>query len=114
MNSSSGHCFTKLVDLSFDQSDVELTYQYCPSNFSWFTLAALCIYIVSFSLGMGPVPWTVNAEIFPNWARSIGNSLATTTNWTCNLVVSMTFLYLARYLTRHGTFWLYTGTSLLG
>ena len=108
------HCSTRLLDLAFDQSDVDSTYQYCPSSFSWFTLVALCIYIVSFSPGMGPVPWTVNAEIFPNWARSIGNSLATTTNWTSNLIVSMTFLHLARYLTRHGTFWLYTGMAILG
>ena len=105
------HCSTKLLDLELP---FESTYQYCPNNFSWFTLVALCIYIISFSPGMGPVPWTVNAEIFPNWARSIGNSLATTTNWTSNLVVSMTFLHLARYLTRHGTFWLYTGIALLG
>ena len=50
VNSSSGHCFTKLFDLPFDQSGVELTYQYCPSKFSWFTLAALCIYISFLSL----------------------------------------------------------------
>ena len=97
-----------------DFSQVEKTYDYCPSDFSWFTLVALCLYIVSFSPGMGPVPWTVNAEIFPNWARSVGNSLSTTTNWTCNLIVSMTFLHLARYLTRHGTFWLYSGIALSG
>lgn len=49
-------------------------------NFSWITLATLCIYIVYFSPEMEPVPWTVNAEIFPNWAHStISNSLATTT-----------------------------------
>ena len=114
VNSSSSHCSNELFDLPLDQSGGELTYQNCPTHFSWLTLAALCVYIVSFSPGMGPVPWTVNAEIFPNWARSIGNSLATTTNWTCNLTVSMTFLYLARYLSRHGTFWLYTGISLLG
>lgn len=107
---NSSHCSSEI----FEQSDFDQTYNYCPSDFSWFTLVALCLYIVSFSPGMGPVPWTVNAEIFPNWARSIGNSLSTTTNWTCNLIVSMTFLHLARYLTRHGTFWLYTGIALSG
>ena len=105
-------CSNSLLESPFDQD--QSTYSYCPSDFSWFTLVALCMYIISFSPGMGPIPWTVNAEIFPNWARSIGNSLATTTNWTSNLIVSMTFLHLARYLTRHGAFWLYSGISLSG
>lgn len=110
-NTSGGHgCFSSLLL----ESQEGAMYNYCPSDFSWLTLIALCVYIVSFSPGMGPVPWTVNAEIFPNWARSIGNSLATTTNWTSNLLVSMTFLHLARYLSRHGTFWFYTGIALLG
>ena len=90
------------------------TYNHCPGRYSWLTLIALCFYIVSFSPGMGPVPWTVNAEIYPNWARSIGNSMSSTTNWVSNLLVSITFLHLARYLTRYGTFWLYTGISILG
>ena len=106
------HCSTSLLETPFNQD--ETTYDYCPSSFSWFILAALCVYIISFSPGMGPVPWTVNSEIYPNWARSIGSSLSTTTTWTSNLIVSMTFLHLARYLTRHGTFWLYTGIALSG
>lgn len=90
------------------------TYNHCPSRYSWLTLVALCLYIVSFSPGMGPVPWTVNAEIYPNWARSIGNSASATTNWVSNLLVSISFLHLARYLTRYGTFWLFTSIGILG
>ena len=78
------------------------TYEACPSDFSWLAMPALVIYIVAFSPGMGPVPWTVNAEIYPNWARSVGNSVATTSNWVSNFLVSISFLHLTRYLTRYG------------
>lgn len=88
------------------------TFEHCPSRYSWLTLVALCMYIVAFSPGMGPVPWTVTAEIYPNWARSIGNSASTTTNWVTNLLVAITFLHLTRYLTRYGAFWLYTGIAI--
>ena len=88
------------------------TYEHCPSKYSWLTLVALCMYIVSFSPGLGPVPWTVTAEIYPNWARSIGNSVSTTTNWVTNLLVASTFLHLTRYLTRYGAFWLYAGIAI--
>ena len=88
------------------------TFEHCPSRYSWLTLVALCMYIVAFSPGMGPVPWTVTAEIYPNWARSVGNSASTTTNWVTNLLVAVTFLHLTRYLTRYGAFWLYTGIAI--
>ena len=83
----------------------------CPNKFSWLALVALVLYIISFSPGMGPIPWTVNAEIYPNWARSIGNSASSTTNWISNLLVSLTFLHLTRYLTRYGAFGLYVGLA---
>ena len=105
-NESGTHTLTQTDNIS--------TYQFCPSPFSWLTITSLCFYIISFSPGMGPVPWTVNAEIYPNWARSIGNSASSTTNWISNLIVSMTFLHLARYLTRYATFWLYTCIAIGG
>ncbi|CAK9327608.1 unnamed protein product [Citrullus colocynthis] len=37
----------------------------CPSRFGWLALIDLALYIIFFSLGMGPVPWLVNFEIYP-------------------------------------------------
>lgn len=52
--------------------------------------------------GMGPMPWTINSEIYPLWARSTGNACATFMNWTFNLIVSMSFISLTETLTRYG------------
>ena len=60
------------------------------------------------------MPWTINSEIYPLWARSLGNSLATSTNWAFNLLISMTFLTLTETITKQGAFYLYTGIALLG
>ena len=53
-------------------------------------------------VGMGPMPWTINSEIYPLWARSTGNAAATTVNWVSNLVIAMTFLTLTEAITTYG------------
>lgn len=53
-------------------------------------------------LGMGPMPWTVNSEIYPLWARSTGNACSSGVNWVFNVLVSLTFLHTAEYLTYYG------------
>ncbi|CAI9722228.1 proton myo-inositol cotransporter-like [Octopus vulgaris] len=89
-------------------------YDYCPTPYAWMPMVGLVLYLVFFAPGMGPMPWTINSEIYPLWARSTGNAAGTFTNWFTNLIVSMSFLSLTEVLTRHGTFWLYTTLALLG
>lgn len=48
------------------------------------------------------MPWTINSEIYPMWARSSCNSVATSVNWLFNLLISMTFLTLTHALTKEG------------
>lgn len=48
------------------------------------------------------MPWTVNSEVYPLWARSTGNACSAGVNWIFNVLVSLTFLHVAEYLTYHG------------
>lgn len=89
-------------------------YGFCPSSFSWMATAGLVLYLVFFAPGMGPMPWTMNSEIYPIWARSKGNSIATCVNWLSNLVISMTFLSLTEAITRYGAFYLYSSFAAVG
>lgn len=41
----------------------------CPSGFMPVILGGLLLYLAAFSPGLGPVPWAVNAEIFPPQVR---------------------------------------------
>ena len=95
-------------------SDLLYAYDYCPTSTGWLVILGLCVYLFFFAPGMGPMPWTINSEIYPLWARSTGNSLATSTNWAFNLLVSMTFLSLTEAITKQGTFYLYMGIAFIG
>lgn len=89
-------------------------YEWCPTNYSWLMLTGLLLYLFFFAPGMGPMPWTINSEIYPLWARSTCYALATSVNWMFNLLVSMTFLTLTHAITKYGTFYLYMGFALFG
>lgn len=96
-----------------EEPDLIYAYQYCPTDYSWMGIVGLAIYLMFFAPGMGPMPWTINSEIYPLWARSTCNSLATATNWLSNLLVSMTFLTLTETITKYGTYWLFVGIVTL-
>ncbi|CAG2218864.1 ITR [Mytilus edulis] len=107
--STGGRCNT--TDL---KGDLTWAYDFCPTDFSWMPMLGLVLYLIFFAPGMGPMPWTINSEIYPLWARSTGNAVSTFTNWIFNLAVSMSFLSLTENLTRFGTFWLYAGFAFVG
>jgi len=56
---------------------------------------------------LGPIPWIVIAEIFPNKIRGRAAALATSTLWTTVLVVTFTFLSLVHALGVSGIFGIY-------
>jgi len=60
-----------------------------------------CFHVINLT-GMGPMPWTVNSEIYPLWARSTGNACSAGVNWIFNVLVSLTFLHVAEFLTYYG------------
>ncbi|KAJ1288442.1 hypothetical protein BS78_02G089200 [Paspalum vaginatum] len=83
----------------------------CPSSFGWLALVALGAYIVSYSPGMGSVPWLINSEVYPLRFRGVCGGIAAVANWTSNLLVTQTFLSLTQALGTAGTFLLFAGVS---
>ena len=72
---SSKSCFVYDSSTENDLENVHWTPMSCPSAYSWMATAGMVIYLAFFACGMGPMPWTINAEIYPSWARSAGNGL---------------------------------------
>ncbi|CAI2366912.1 unnamed protein product [Moneuplotes crassus] len=64
----------------------------------WLAAGGIFLYLMAFSIGMGPTPWTVNSEIYPLHLRGVCNSLSATTNWVSNFAVSFSFLTLLNHV----------------
>lgn len=68
----------------------------CTQPHAYGVLICMILYLAAFAPGLGPVPWAVNAEIYPTDVRGLGAGLAATANWLTNAVVSQTFLVMTQ------------------
>jgi len=55
-------------------------------------------FVMSFGIGMGPLPWLLPCELFQPEYSSFGVSTAATANWMANFIVTMTFQTIAESL----------------
>ncbi|UZJ57439.1 hypothetical protein CBS101457_006759 [Exobasidium rhododendri] len=80
---------------------------------AYVSLVAMVFFLFFYALGLGIVPWLVQSEIFSGDVRGVGGGLATATNWTCNLIISATYLDLVRVVTPAGSFGIFAGVGAL-
>ncbi|GMS79511.1 hypothetical protein PENTCL1PPCAC_1686, partial [Pristionchus entomophagus] len=99
---------------SSNTTDYTMSAKSCSTKYTWMPIAFMVFYLLAFAFGVGALPWVYNAEIYPLWARSTCVALSTFTNWTFNLIVSMTFLSLGQIVTKAGSFYVYAVISLVG
>ncbi|XP_073039846.1 inositol transporter 1 [Primulina eburnea] len=81
--------------------------------YGWIAVVGLALYIAFFSPGMGPVPWTVNSEIYPEAYRGLCGGMSATVNWISNLIVAQSFLSLAEAVGTGQTFLILAGVAVV-
>ncbi|KAK6265079.1 hypothetical protein SCA6_020513 [Theobroma cacao] len=113
---SPGACLAMTTDLENSCQGKHRTWfkDGCPSKFGFLAVVFLGLYIITYSPGMGTVPWIVNSEIYPLKYRGFGGGVAAVFNWVCNLIISLTFLTLTKALGSSGTFLLFAGYCVIG
>nr|CAD7462898.1 unnamed protein product [Timema tahoe] len=85
---------------------------------AWLPLASVVVYIVLFSLGFGPLPWFMIAEIVPAEVKGVVSAVAVCVNWALVFVVTKAFGPMVEQLGAPVTFILFcavcsTGTAFV-
>ncbi|KAH0944154.1 LOW QUALITY PROTEIN: hypothetical protein HID58_003791 [Brassica napus] len=75
-------------------------------------VSGVLVYIGSFSIGMGAIPWVIMSEIFPINLKGTAGGLVTVVNWLSSWFVSLTFNFLMIW-SPHGAFYVYGGVCVL-
>ena len=78
------------------------------------SLLSLLVYVAFFSLGWGPLPWLITAELLPVRAKSLAGGLATASNWLFAFVTTKEFEDLEAAVNSYGAFWIFAGVCAVG
>lgn len=89
-----------------DKSNVE--------GMGWLPVLSLCLYIVVFSLGFGPIPWVMIGELFATDVKGLAGSIAGSFSWLLAFVITKSFTNIRETIGLGETFWLFAMFSALG
>lgn len=84
------------------------------SCFTIIPLACICIYVVVFSMGYGPIPWMMMGELFTAQTKGLASSISAAFNWTLAFAITKLFQTLLVLLGMGLTFGLFAIISAGG
>lgn len=84
------------------------------SSIGLIPLVSLAVFIVAFSIGIGPIPWMMAGEIFSSEIKGLASSIAVSLNWTQTFIMTKLFQSVVDALGSDVTFWLLSGVCTAG
>lgn len=82
-------------------------------SISWMPLTTLILFIISYTVGLGPIPWTIMGEILPGNIRGVASSTITACAYMTSFILVLTYNALTASIGSGASFWLYSGMTVL-
>lgn len=77
----------------------------CPPGIGYMAIMSVVLFISSFSLGWGPIPWSFMSELLPYQVRTLGGSVATFVNWGFAVIITLEFESYTELVSPMVTWW---------
>ncbi|XP_023028036.1 facilitated trehalose transporter Tret1 [Leptinotarsa decemlineata] len=114
MASGGGMSFSSfLLGLFFSLKNHEVLDKDGIENIGFLPILSLVIFIIAFSVGLGPIPWLASSEIFSPDIKAKCSSAAATFNWFLAFLVTKFYLDLADAMGNDMTFYIFTVISAI-
>jgi len=75
------------------------------SAIGWLPLVCLIVYISTYCLGIGPLPWVVMSEVLPPNAKVCAGAIVSTVCWMTSFALTNSFQMINDYVGRYCAFW---------
>lgn len=79
-------------------------------HYGWIPIVSMIFFIISFSLGLGPIPWLIMGEILPLNVKKLSSIIVSSFNWFCAFII-ITFYY--KLVETFGSEWTYLMFSFI-
>ncbi|CAO1407562.1 unnamed protein product [Diamesa serratosioi] len=83
-------------------------------TYKWLPLPSLSIFVISFSVGMGPIPFILLGELFSPDAKKVIAPIAQTMNFVMSFIIGLVYPFLTESLGTGPTFYMFSGFTFLG
>ncbi|XP_062125091.1 facilitated trehalose transporter Tret1-2 homolog isoform X2 [Drosophila sulfurigaster albostrigata] len=83
------------------------------AHIGWLPLLCMVLFIISFSVGYGPIPWLMMGELFMPDVKATAAALSVMANWLCVFVVTKCFGVMIESWGSDFTFWFFAGCMAL-
>lgn len=83
------------------------------TSVGWLPLLCMVLFIISFSLGFGPIPWMMMAELFSVEFRGTASGISVIMNWCLVFVVTLCFPLLKDAIGIYSCFWVFSGFMII-
>ncbi|CAL4245731.1 unnamed protein product, partial [Meganyctiphanes norvegica] len=81
--------------------------EYAETSLSWLPLTGLLLFMVTFSVAYGPIPWLMMGELFSGDVRDLCSSIASCFNWSLSFIVTLAFVPMQESLGPAWTYWVF-------
>lgn len=81
---------------------------------SWLPVLCLVVYIITYCLGFGPLPWAVMGELFPADVKSAASTATASGCWLLGFVLTQFFAPVSMAIGMAASFWTFTGCCAFG
>ncbi|XP_049880705.1 facilitated trehalose transporter Tret1-like [Pectinophora gossypiella] len=86
---------------------------YNVATLGWIPLVCLVLFIISFSLGFGPIPWMMMAELFPVEMRGTASGISVIMNWCLVFIVTLCFPIMKDAIGIYSCFWFFAAFMIV-
>ncbi|XP_025205477.1 facilitated trehalose transporter Tret1-like isoform X2 [Melanaphis sacchari] len=83
------------------------------SSIGWLPVTSLVLFIITYCLGFGPLPWAIMGEIFPTNLKSVASALTASFCWLLGFVLTKMFDMVCNAIGIHFVFWFFAVCCIL-